>query len=431
MIKTGINLRKLILLVLLTTVCVGFVQAQKSKKNDTSVATKTYLREDQIPENVMKMFKKKFSSATEQQWEFVKSDGIYRISCSLRDVASVIDLDTMGVWKRTLEKLPNERFMSSQAKSVNEFFPNFKLESLQRETRSDKNDQFIVTIYEQQNIKNKQITRVYLDKTGKVIRTEQTNETTKNTKNAKKEEQEDKKIEKAFENSRSMEIYPTKLREDELPAAIQRWVAKNYPDYIYKQIDYDEYDEFEQEGSVYQIVIQRNGVNQPHATVWFTRDGKFLKVDDPYKVVEQSEEVEQKEEIKPAYRPKSVVWEDSVKTVFDSLLKSRYPRAKDADWMYDEEQNYVATFTDAKGENTVTYTQNAEWKETVIKLAKIESIPSSIRTYIENNYPKSTVNEGSIIYQPGQKPYYSVEFYNKKAKSNETMEFLSNGKPKE
>ena len=36
----------------------------------------------------------------------------------------------------------------------------------------------------------------------------------------------------------------------------------------------------EEEGNIYRIVIQRNGINQPYATVWFTRDGEFLQLID-------------------------------------------------------------------------------------------------------------------------------------------------------
>jgi hypothetical protein len=434
MIKVlNIREKKFAILVLLTGICCHFALAQKTKKTETAQNMSTvYLNEEKIPENVLKTFKKRFAAAQNVQWEYIAKNMQYQVNCSMRDIPNKICLDTAGNWVSTTETLPLDRFMSSQSKAVGAFFPDFKLVAVQRQMRADKNDKFIVDIYENQNIKKKIITRVYLDKTGNVMQSESLGgvEEEKSSKQAQKEQKEEEKMNQAFEKSRSLEIYHSKITESELPVSIQRWISKNYPEYVYKQIDYEEVEEFEEEGSVYQITIQRKGINQPHATIWFTRDGKFLKLDDPYKP--QEEETEEEESVvTPPTKKEELVWADSTRIAFDTLLKTRYPRAKDVEWEYDDDNNYQATFIDAKGENTVTYSPSGVWLGTVIVLAKIENTPSSVRKYIEETYPKSTLNQTRMIYEPGQKPYYVVEFFNKKTKSVETLEMLSGGKPKD
>ena len=77
------------------------------------------------------------------------------------------------------------------------------------------------------------------DKSGKLINIEEPTEVQENKteKIDKKTAKEEAKLKKEFEKDKQLDIYPTKISDDELPNGIQYWVNKNYPDYIFKNIE--------------------------------------------------------------------------------------------------------------------------------------------------------------------------------------------------
>jgi hypothetical protein len=288
---------------------------------------------------------------------------------------------------------------------------------------------FIISIFEKQNIKKKLKTIVYLDKSGKYLYAEEpieTDEKVSITDNInKKQAKEEEKFEKEFEKSKQVDVRSVKLTENELPWSIQRWVSVNYPDYIYKDIAYEEYDEFEEEGEVYQIIIQRDGINQPHATVWFTRNGDFLMLEDNFKKKEEEQEQEQEqitvEKVKREVKPEII-----------TAFETKYPRAKDVSWEENEDGNWETSYTDQYGKNTATFSnQSNDWIYTKTLVAEINRIPSTIRTYIGKNYPKEQIKQAWHIKTPDTKPYYTVELYSKKTKEYQYLDFWVNGKLKE
>jgi outer membrane biosynthesis protein TonB len=422
--------------------------AQKGKSKKEKVVDTTLVSEENLPPELLTSYKKRYGTATDAVWRFYKDKGqIYVVNCVYRNIPSVVTYTKEGAWIETTEEWEIDRLPSACIKSIELYYQGYQINTVKRRSAENKNnDMFIISIFEKQNIKKKLETIVYLDKSGKYIRAEEPLETDakemKADKLAKKQAKEDEKLNREFEKSRQMGVRSVRFTKDELPWTIQQWVTVNYPDYIYKDIAYEEYEEFEEEGEVYQIVIQRDGINQPHATIWFTRDGDFLKLEDNFKKEEpkQEQEVKQEQETKQEQKQEQIVVEEvkvdevkqEIKQEIVSAFETKYPRAKNVSWEENEDGDWNASYTDQYGQNTATFSNKSnDWVYTKTLVADINRIPSSIRTYIDKNYPKEQIKQGWSVKTSNTKPYYTVEVYSKKTKEYQYLDFWVNGKPKE
>ena len=426
-------LTRLLLIGILLSAFSVSVFAQKGKQTpvDESIIT-----EDMVSAEVFKAFKKRFASATETEWRLNKSDSSYNVKMISRGTPVEAIFQSNGEWVGTIEQWDESKLSGAFRKTIDMFYLEYKVCSISKHVIKDQEDVVIVQLYEKQNIKKKLVTTVYLDKSGKFITAEEPDEnaTAESSAASKKELKEEEKMNKEFDKDRRLDIYPTKLTESELPQTIQRWVRINYPEYLYKSIDFEEFDGFEQHGHVYQIVIQRSGINQPYATVWFTRNGDFLKLEDTFK--EKYEEAAAAKEVATPETPVAAVpVPKNIKEVPQNVVDSfnvKFKSAKEVSWEENEDGDWDAFYTDRYGEVIVTYTDvSAQWIQTKSTVADPTKIPSAIRNAILRDYPKSEVVKGWLIKSLGVKNYYIVEIYTKKTKSTEELEYWQTGKPKE
>ncbi|MDR0606056.1 MAG: hypothetical protein LBG80_17355 [Bacteroidales bacterium] len=443
------NARWMIIGILFIALSVS-VFAQKGKSKKEKIVDTTLVSEENLPPELLSSYKKRYGTATDAVWRFYKDKGeIYIVNCVYRNIPSTVTYTKEGAWIETTEEWEIDRLPSACIKSIDLYYQEYQINTVKRRSSEDKSkDMFMISIFEKQNIKKKWETIVYLDKSGKYIRAEEPLETdtkgTKTDKIDKKQAKEEEKLSKEFEKSRQMGVRSVKFTEDELPWSIQRWVTVNYPDYIYKDIAYEEYEEFEEEGEVYRIVIQRDGINQPHATAWFTRDGDFLKLEDTFKkeeepkqeqeqtIVEKTKVEEPKVEEPKVEAVKTEAVKQDIKSEIVSAFETKYPRAKNVSWEENEDGDWVASYTDQYGQNTATFSNKSnDWMYTKTLVTDINRIPSSIRTYIDKNHPKEQIKQGWSVKTPNTKPYYTVELYAKKTKEYQHLDFWVNGKLKE
>ena len=435
-------------------------KSESKKQKGQKPVDATHIALEEVPVAVIKAYKKRYASAADPVWQFYKEEQIYKVNCVYRGVPSLISFTDEGIWVETTEEHPTEKLSSACIKTINMYYRDYKINSLKKVLTSSKNDMFIVGLFESQNIKKRIETIVYLETSGAYIRADDPalNEDIPVQiidQVDKKRSREDKRLEKEFGKNSQMDDTPVKLLSNELPPAIQRWVSRNYPEYVYKDVAYGEYDDFEAEGNIYQIVIQKNGINQPHATVWFTRNGDFLKLEDNFKediqIIDPSTEVKTaketekksaketekksaKEVITTTDEDRSIsVEEEEVKAEIVTAFKTKYPRAKNVSWAENERDGeWIISFTDQYGQNTATFSDiSNEWMYTKTHLPEVNKIPAVIRNYIVKNHPKKQVTQGWVIKSPDAKPYYTVELYTKKGKEYEQIDFLQNGKLKE
>jgi len=405
----------------------SFAQKGKQTPVDESI-----IAEDMVPVEVFKAFKKRFASATETEWRLNKPDSSYNVKMISRGTPVEAMFQSTGEWFGSIEQWDESKLSGAFRKTIDMFYQEYKIHSVSKHVIKDQEDMIIVQLYEKQNIKKKLVTTVYLDKSGKFITAEEPDENTSAESSAasKKETKEEEKMKKEFDKDRRLDIYPTKLTESELPQTIQRWVRINYPEYLYKSIDFEEFDGLEQHGHVYQIVIQRSGINQPFATAWFTRNGDFLRLEDTFKEV-----VEEVSSQATATETTAVQETKIVREVPQNVVDSfnvKFPTAKDISWEENENGDWDVSYSNRYGENITTYTDvSGQWLQTKTTIPDPAKIPSAIRNVIVRDYPKSELTKGWLIKSLGVKNYYIVEIYTKKTKSTETLEYWQTGKPKE
>ena len=439
------------------SLCSSFAQKGKTAKTVDS----TIVAQDKLPVPVTKSFKKRFASASDVVWRSV--EGNFVVACVAKNIPTEAVFQADGTWLSTTEELDPNSLPSVCVKSVNSYVQKYTLSSYKRKTESNKEITFIVGLYELQNVKKKLETIIMMDKAGIIIRIiepEATEETTtapaeENVSDKKKAKQE-AKSKKEMDKDRKIENNPIKISENELPSDLLRWVSLRYPDYVYKEILYMEDLDFEDEGNIYRIKIQRSGVGQvANATVWFTRDGDFLKVEDAFRTEEEIQKAAQeamdaeksrwrdddktakiKSQMNPVDETPQITMIDAeeVGAEYLAAMKLKYPRVKEVTWGEDESGNMIAYYTDQAGKNEVFFAKNdsVSWLETKTPIADLEKVPFAIRSAVEKNYPKQVViKQAWNVKSAVVKPYLIVELHNKKDRTTETLEFWQTGKPKE
>ena len=394
----------------------GVAPKKKSRRDDENL-----LSEDKVPATVMKTFKKRMMNASDVRWYRKPGDSVYSVKCVVREQNTLGKFTDKGKWVSTRTELEKDRVPSAVYKTINQFYPSYKFVTAGKELRADKQDFFAVEIIEKANAKSEGITTLYLDKSARIKYIEEPDFTKADpsTKLTAEEEKAEKQLEKEFAKDRKLDIYPVKsISASEIPNAIHKWTTTYYPEYIYKNIRYEEDDEFEKEGNIYIILIQRPGVGQPYATVYFTRAGEFLKLVDEFR---SEEEIEAQMAAKraPAAVPMNVA----------AAFKARATDANDVSWSQDEEEQWVASYTDKKEQSKqMVFTADAYWvcTRTAIVLSKV---PSSVRSYVESNFANTEVRECWSVTDPQTKLYYTARLYNKKTKLDFDMSFNQSGKP--
>lgn len=404
--------------------------AQDKKTNEkTEVASKkksrkvdeNMLSEDKIPASVMKTFKKRMMNASNVRWYRKPGDSVYSVKCVVRDQNTLGKFTEKGKWISTRTELEKDRVPSAVYKTINQFYPSYKFVTAGKELRADKQDFFAVEVIEKANAKTGDITTLYLDKSARIKYIEEPDYTRSDasTKLTVEEQKAEKQLEKEFAKDRKLDIYPVKsISASEIPNAIHKWTNTYYPEYIYKNIRYEESDDFEKEGNIYIILIQRPGVGQPYATVYFTRSGEFLKLEDEFR---SEEEIEAQMAAKraPAVVPMNVA----------AAFKSKVADANEVSWSQDEEEQWVASYTDKKEQSKQSvFTADAYWVCTRTAVAP-SKVPTSVRSYVEKNFANTEIKNFWSVTDPQTKLYYTARLYNKKTKLDFTMSFTQSGKP--
>ena len=121
-----------------------------------------------VPEPVKKEFAKKIMHPEELNWFHI--DSMYVAKCMNTGKKTACYLTPAGVWQKTLVALPEESVTGPMLKHLNDYYKGWKFKSAVKEQRADKQDKTMVEFYEKANYKQKLVTTVIFDKTGKLIR---------------------------------------------------------------------------------------------------------------------------------------------------------------------------------------------------------------------------------------------------------------------
>ncbi len=392
-------------------------ESQENKKKKSRKKTPPIdphlITADKLPAAVLKTFKRRFVNASDIKWYYYDDDEIYRVTCILRGDNAEGIFSTDGAWINTITELNPKSLPSSFHKSIVEFYGNYTVVAAWKELRADKQDHFIIDILEGKKSKSNKITKMYFDKGAKIIKIVEPEEEKEETSEmSSREKKEQARMEKEFKKHEKMQYEATNIDESELPSGVGRWIAKDYPEYLVRKAEYKEFAEFAEHGSVYKVLIQRPGVNQPHAIGYFSHHGELLKVIDDLK------KEEPKKEVKREVTPEII-----------AAFNKNNPTIKSFKWKEGDDNTWIALYEDKGYKNEAIYTEAAVWIETITFIEPYDKIPSTIRSYVTRKLPDYEIRTCRMLRKPEEKPYYNTTLYDKKSKSTIDFNFTSSGKP--
>ncbi|MDD4210113.1 MAG: PepSY-like domain-containing protein [Bacteroidales bacterium] len=390
----------------------------KEKKNKKRKSKKTksqdpdLVSQDKLPEAVLKTFKKRFMNATDAKWYKKSEDTIYRVTCVFKNENAEGYITDKGVWINTIMELNTARLPSAVNKSIAQFYTDYSIVKAWNEIRADKKNQIIVDVIEGKNEKRNLITKMYFDKNGRIIKIEDAPVPDEpEAEMTEKEKKEQARMEKEFKKHQKMKYDPSNINESELPSGIGLWIAREYPEYLVRKAEYNEFDEFPDHGRIYKVLIERPGVNQPYATGYFTHSGKLIEVIDDFKKEEDKKEEKRK-----------------VSKEIVTAFKEQYPKIDKVEWVEGENGTWIAVYVDKDMESKAAFSANATWLQTATLIEMENKIPSSIRNYVAKQLPDKVIETCYLMSKPGIKPYYNVTLYERKSKTTSELDFTTSGK---
>lgn len=113
-------------------------------------------------------FKKRVQRPENVSW--FKVDSFYVARCFVREQRNEAYMTESGKWYRTYTQVPSNAVSGNMLKHLNTYYKGWKFKDAVKESRADKNDRTIVEIYEKGNAKQKLVTFVIFDKSGKLDR---------------------------------------------------------------------------------------------------------------------------------------------------------------------------------------------------------------------------------------------------------------------
>lgn len=126
------------------------------------------LAENEVPAIVKTALSKKIQRPENLHW--FKIDTFYVAKCLFREQKNEVFITPKGTWEKTYTHIGETSVTGNMLKHLNSFYNGWRFKQAVKEVRADKQDRTMVEIYEKNNYKDKLVTTVIFDKTGKLIR---------------------------------------------------------------------------------------------------------------------------------------------------------------------------------------------------------------------------------------------------------------------
>lgn len=396
---------------------------EKTKKPEKKLPD-YLISESSVPGPVMKTFNKRFMKAEKVQWFHKEEDSLYTAKCVFREINNQVIISASGAWVETRTEMSEETLFASVKKYLDVNFKGHKLVYADKIMRADKSNGYSAIIYEKANLKDKLETKLVFDKSGKILKTYYPNITDAGT--TPKESSLDRKFSNSYETDQENlkdgeeKMKNQEVKEKELPSPINRYIATNYPGFRTKKCYFIEDADL---GNVYQIKVQRDGINQPSVELFFDKFGNFIRSEDDKGVEKTAEPVVTETVVETV---SEVTPPDAVKTAFTA----KFPKITSVRWE-EENDGFLGSFDDKKGIQKVMFMPDGTWEYSANQMNS-ESLSDIIKDHIKKNHGKKVqITKAWIVKKKDKKTYYKVEILDPKTKSENVLEYTNSGKPVE
>lgn len=140
-----------------------------------------------------------------------------------REQKNEVFITKSGVWEKTYTVLPEVSVGGNMLKHLQTYYKGYRFKNAIKETRADKKDVTMVEIYEKSNYKQKLVTTLFFDKTGKLINTVDPNY---ELGGQVQESNEDESLEKYYEK---MNMSNKASGDDNIPKDVMNAFKAKYP----------------------------------------------------------------------------------------------------------------------------------------------------------------------------------------------------------
>ena len=140
-----------------------------------------------------------------------------------REQKNEVFISKSGIWEKTYTVLPEASVGGNMLKHLQTYYKGYRFKNAIKETRADKKDVVMVEIYEKNNYKQKLVTTLFFDKTGKLLNTIDPNY---EMDGQSKESDEDESLEKYYEK---MNMSNKADGESNIPKDVMTAFKAKYP----------------------------------------------------------------------------------------------------------------------------------------------------------------------------------------------------------
>ena len=174
-----------------------------------------------VPAPVKTALSKKVQRPEDLHW--FKIDTFYVANFIAREQKNEVFITKSGVWEKTYTVLPEVSVSGNMLKHLQTYYKGYRFKNAIKETRADKKDVTMVEIYEKNNYKQKLVTTLFFDKTGKLINTVDPNY---ELGGQAQESNEDESLEKYYEK---MNMSNKASGDDNIPKDVMNAFKAKYP----------------------------------------------------------------------------------------------------------------------------------------------------------------------------------------------------------
>lgn len=388
------------------------------------------LNASEVPAAVISNFNKKFPRSENISWYKFGED--FAADFLFKEVRAEAHYKASGAWNLTKEEMLPGYIYAPVQRYIETEYSSFEVKYAEKITRADRNNSYYVEVFRKaRGVKDPPVTQLFFDNTGRIMRAIQPQQDD-DADAAEGDDQLarprfDKQIEKDLEGLTEGTKRGKKLREQELPTGITSYIYGRYPSVKIKEAVLDDDSQW---GSVYRVIISKEGLAQRSYELYFDTQGKLLQDNapedlTPRRLREPEPQEQEVAEVQPAIAAAEVP---------DVVVKNqarRFPRSEELEWIDAPKNRYVARFLFRELKQTLTFDAEGTILETRTEMAA-DRMYRPIMTYLDENYPDYRINYAEQIVRKDRTNFYYLELFTKKRKvspQNLYLFFDKMGKP--
>ena len=387
-------------------------KARKEKAEEDEPAVEPGYPESLVPEKVKTSFARRFRGAEELEWDTTGEN--YYASFFMGDLFREVHFSKDGEWLMSKEEMDPDRIYSPVSRYIlEEYDKSYSLEYAEKITRNDRSSNYYVELSQKiRGLDENPITKLYFDKTGRIekveepVLPEEEEEIVSDLHDPGFEEMLDEDLEELSEGPAK----DARIKESELPSGIPTYIYDKYPEIKFREAVIEEDQEW---GTVYRVVVSKEGLMQDQYNLFFDRKGNVLEDNVPADLFEtRAAAAKEEKEEEVYYEDRTTLPAANVPDNVVQYFERRFPRAEELTWL-EEDEYYTARFYYRELLHHTTFDKDAVLLSTKTEMEP-DRVYRPILMYVEENYPKYKIDYSEKVIRKDRNNYYYVELYTKK-----------------